>query len=325
MMVLKRNGNGHQDIDPITEVLHDRRKIAAAKLMDQTVASAETEALEAQNKRLQAEIDHQHLLEQTNQSKPGNPWTEYMMGQMQSLQGQLMDMNQRAAERDRELYEERMKMLQEELVRLKEQGSVEVDPMDTTMQTIERSLALADKIRPPAPVVEKGPASDDPHLMAWMKKADQEHELRMEEIRESRELRREELRLKQEQIDREDAREREKQQQMLRFYTDNAPKALEVIQTLVGVWTKSTQVTVASVAPQVAADAAPTASVAQPPPGGMVGQCRSCGAVIVYMPNWPGVGCSNCGAYYQNTPDEQPQEQAPVETEAQPQPSYAGD
>lgn len=308
VLTLKRNGNGYREPDPLDEALQARRKILGAKLMDQTVASTEADALKQENERLKAQIEHEQLQEQTSQAKAGSPWADFMMGQMQHLQGQLMDMNQRLADKDAELYKERFDMLQNELARLREQGGVQVDPMEDLGARVEQTLAIAERLRPPAPIAEKAPAADDPHLLAWMKRADHDHELRMEELRESREVRREELVLKRQEISEKDARERDRDAQMLKFYTDTAPKALELGQKVIEIWMQHTTVAVSAVVPSVEAAAAPVVApaVAQPPPGAVIGQCSGCGATIVYMPDWPGVGCAACGRYYENTPDAPP-------------------
>ena len=217
-------------------------------------------------------------------------------------------------------------MLTGELARLREQGSAQVDALEVARDQIERSIALVELVRPPAPPVEKTPASDDPHLMAWMKKADHEHELRLVEHQDMRELKKEEISLLREKTQAELRLESEHKERMDKFYTDAGPKVIAIIERVATWWMGQGQATVAVVAPAAQAaypDAAPVTPSVQPPPGIAVAQC-SCGAMVPYVQGVQNVAtCPNCYTPYKVTPDAQGQEaeQPPAEQE----PSYAGD
>lgn len=291
--VLRRTGVAAKEPDPLDQAMEINRKMAANRMIQQSVAQADTEALKAQNERLMAEIENQKLRQATSPEASVAPWQQFLMEQMAQLQGQLQDANQRLSDQSQELLQERLSMVSQELERLRTTGGEPVDPIAQTIATIKNMRELNDLL---VPQVESPalPMVEDPTLRAWeirMRQDDlrwqAEREDRKEEMRAAREaeleLRRQELEIKQQHGARMD-----------RFMTDTAPKLLDLgtqlLQRLIGPMPTAAPMAVAEVAPV-------RASIA--PAGVQVAQCAQCGADIHYRMEWKTAGCLECGAVYE--------------------------
>lgn len=289
---LVRNGNGSHAIDPVDDALAVNRKLVAQRMLEQSVAQRDTEAIKAENERLKALAEQEELRRQQNPAANSDPWRDFMMNQLQVTQQALNDTQNRLSEQQSTLLQERVAMLQGELEHMRGERPEAVDPLTTARASIESARAIMDLVTPATP--PPSPTGEDGTLQAWILRARLDHEERMAEREERREDRRTDFDLKL-QVEKERlALERERNQRMDRFLTDTAPRLLSVGENIL-----------ARLMGTPGAAAPPVAAAQFVPDGFEAAQCQTCGADIHYQPNWPGVGCPKCGSYY-SLADEHP-------------------
>jgi hypothetical protein len=306
-----RNPNGQEaPKDPVEEALSVKRKVLGSRIIEQTVAEADTQALEAENKRLEQEIRREQLrAERQPQSAPSDQYMQLLTDQLNKLQDRLDDANMRASEAEKTVLGQRLDMITAEMQRLQSQQPEKVDMVSQMRDNLETARALLEFFNPvsdPPPPAE--PKGDSPELTAWMMRQKFEQQ-RWETERADRHA----LAMAQIEVDREDRTEKrrieeDRSKRMDRFLTDTAPKVVEVAAQVLQAFTngKGLPMGVGAVAPQVAQEP-------QVAPGLQKAECESCHNVMVFNPTLPEVMCNMCGAVYQLGPQKENQSQAPQE------------
>jgi len=272
-----------------------QRKMAAQQLINQSVSQTGAEAIRAENERLKAEIEQTKLKSEQQTPPQADQWQAYLLSQMEKLQGALGDTQKALSEQQIGALEERMALLAAELERTRTERPEAVNPVTTAKQSIQDARELLELLAPtqtPPP-----PVSGDAHLQAWTMKAQLEqkrweldredkHAETMARLELERDTKRAELDLKDQHY-----------QRMDRFFSETAPKLLEVGQRLLDGLMQRPAATAGTAAPTVAAQV-------QAPAGYESGTCVQCQNPIFYKPEWGEVVCQKCGAVYSLTPDE---------------------
>lgn len=285
---LKRGDNGHGETDPIAQALSMKRQIVAGKIMDQAVTETDAETIRAENERLKAEIEHEQLQETRESKGKTDQWQEYIFAQMKTLQDQLAETQRALNQQQTEALQERLSLLTNEIERMQEerrQGPV--NPVTTATETIQQARALLETIGPtpgtPPPV-----SGEDPTLVAWQLRAKLDHERWLAERADRHEERVEELR-ERARIDQQRLEmERTHLEKQDRFFTETAPKLVEVFAPLVQ----------RIVGAQGAAAAAPVTAMPSLAAGVKAEKC-ACGNVMFFRQEQGLVICQRCGAEYQ--------------------------
>lgn len=312
---LRRQPGVPSAADPLDQILADARKASAIKLMNQQDKSMEVELLKADNQRLEAEITHQKLLEERGgPTGTTNPHLDFLYRQLENVQGRLDQAQQHAQVAQAAVLEDRMKMLQDELARVKATPVEVRDELESSITTLEKALALADRVRPAPTLVDRGP---DPGLERFLATLEADREARRFEAEERRRNQEIDLQLKREALAREEARLDKQAASQERFLTDTVPKLLQLGQQLMETLTarlgQGSQAPVPVVAGAVRADAAPSVGevYAAPvpsrpsaplPAGASQMTCQVCQAQIIYREGAPEVFCSTCGSVYSSGP-----------------------
>jgi hypothetical protein len=297
--------------------MQDKRAMQAMKVMDASIAESDTATIRAENERLKAQIESQQLREAVDRRGAPDEWREFMLHQIEALQGKADEASRATADAQQSLLQERLGMLQSELSRVQTQPPV--DQLAMVSQTIDQAQAIMSKMTAKSDGAVAHPAPVDSALERLRLTAELQREERRLEFEERRadrlaelELRREkqteELRIQQRRADLEE-----------RFFSETAPKLLDMGQRLVATWASrvesplsSAPATPAAVAPAAVGatlDAyprvggAPPATNAPPPslpPGVKAMPCQQCGAMIYYREEFGGVICFRCGVEYLN-------------------------
>jgi hypothetical protein len=306
--ILQRNGAVRvKDADPVDDALAMAKKVTAAKLIQQQATSMETEALKAENEKLKVEIEHKQLLESQRPVPGDDGWRDYLLTQMDRLQGQLAETQREAQTAQRALLEERMAMLQGELERIRSQSTPPPPPSaGERFQTIKAEIqaareVLAEVQAPEKPVV---PVID----LEWKKFeliTEERRELQRLEFEERRRQLEVEIALKREAAEREQARLDKEEEMKERFVNQTLPQLLEQGQKwynlLAQRWGLGAPASPAS------PTAAPMQAPRQPPPGVEAMTCQSCGQVLYYVAGAPSAVCPYCFAVYgESTAPESP-------------------
>jgi coenzyme F420-reducing hydrogenase delta subunit len=284
-----------QEKDPVQEGLSVRRQVLGSKIIEQTIAEADTSALEAENKRLEQEIRREQLrAERSPQTPASDAYVTLLTDQLNRLQDQLSEANQRASEAEKEKLNDRLQMLTEELQRLG-QPKEQVNVFDQTKEHIESARSLIELLTPsstPPPPEDKGAS---PELSAWMLRSKLDHQKweaeradrhaeQMAQIAANTTLEQEKLRV-----------EREKAERMDRFLTETAPKVVEVASQVLQAFTKGGSLLGNASAGMPAA----AAQVASPVQNGVEqAHCQSCNHIMTFNPKLPQIQCNTCGAIY---------------------------
>lgn len=322
----KANGVPVKDADPYDQIYSDTRKASAIKLMAQQDRSLDVELLKADNDRLKAEIENDELKERRGGPQgTTNPYMDHLSRQLEQTQARLDVYQERAQQAQAAVMEERLRILQEELSRVKVQTPEERDELESALSTVDKALALAERLRPPSrEIVDRGP---DPGLRRFELTLEADREARKLEAEERRYEQQMDLQLKREALAREEARLDKQAQAQERFFTDTAPKLLQLGQQLVETLAARTGQPAAA-APAIARGETTPAVAAQNghakasviPAGAatMICQVPGCGATIIYRPGWPEVICSSCGALYTNDAPDEADNRAAVAERAEP-------
>lgn len=295
---LKRNGQ-MPSMSPVQEAMAVRTQMLGQRIMEQTVAEKDSDALKAQNERLKLEIEQRQLQEAAKGAGGGEEWQKYVLEELRAAQAGRDEATKALQATQVEGMNQRLGMLQGELQRIQSERPEPVNPLAQVRQTAEQFDSLRELFAPKTEALEI-PRSEDPAVAVMMRKLDVElqrasweredrHAERMEELRLSREAREAELRLQQ-----------ERAHQMDRFFTDTSPKVLDVVMKLVTHFTQGQPgagMPVAA-APPISPQAAPSTL----PPGVQAMPCRQCGGIVMFRPEWPGAFCGQCGAEYGNSP-----------------------
>lgn len=301
---IRRNGVPHQ-LDPIDEAIDVGKRIAAQKMIQQSVSTVETDTMRAENEKLKAEIENQQLREaKQGQSGGGaNQWQEYLMSQLTALQTQVAEAQKANAEAQMAVLNERSAMLRSEIDRLRGEKPEASNPFATAREAIEQARALVEVITPattPPP-----PTAGNAELEAWRIRAQNDHELRMAELEFRKEEKQRELALNQQRLDRELALQEKSNDLRDRFFTDTMPKLMNGIKDILGNFaSKGAPVSEAGVAevtpirPDVVIPAAAPLA-----PGIESINCQACGAEIRYRKEWKRVTCNQCCAEYGDVPE----------------------
>lgn len=291
---LARNGQLAREPDPVDEALATKRKLLGARIVEQTVAEQDTEAIKAENERFRALAEQRELRQASQPTGNADPWREFLMQQMQSLQGQLNETQQRLSQQQTELLQERMDMLRAELEKVRSDKPKQVNQLTHVRATVEEAKAILELVSPaqtPPPPDESGSATLNAWVMRtrfeqerWLAERQDHKEERMRELEQKLEFQREELALRRQHDDRMD-----------RFFTETMPKVLEIGNGLLN-RLMAGQGGMPPVAAAQTAQAAPLGILTAP--------CQQCGAPMQYRPDWQAVGCLNCGAQYQLQPEQ---------------------
>jgi small-conductance mechanosensitive channel len=284
--------------------------VLGSKIIEQTVNEADTQALEAENKRLEQEIRREQLrAERQPQTAASDQYMQLLTDQLNKLQDRLDDANIRASEAEKTVLGQRLDMITGEMQRLQSQQPEKVDMVSQMRENLETARALLEFFNPtgdPPPPTE--PKGDSPELTAWMMRSKFEQQ-RWEAERADRHA----LAMAQVEVDREDRTEKrrideERSKRMDRFLTETAPKVVEVAAQVLQAFTNGRGLSIGAVAPQVAQP--------QVPQGMDQAECQTCHNIMTFNPDLPQVMCNVCGAIYQLKGDpnqQQSQHQAPQE------------
>jgi len=277
------------------EALAFDRKLAAQSLMRRSVGEINTAAIEADNARLKAEIEQTKLRAeaQGGGNESGGKWQEYLLGQMEKVQGQLADTQRALTDQQMAAFGERMEILQGELQRVHEQRGEAPNPTALVKQSILDARELMELVNPSPSAIPPPAETESPQLRAWSLKAKLDQErwqaeredrraIEMAKIDMERQVKEAELNLKAENERRKD-----------KFFTDTAPKILEVGERFLNQFMSQSPAAAPSIAQ--AASVRPQIAV---PPGAIAEQCEQCGQTIIYRPEWGSAICQFCGATY---------------------------
>ncbi len=294
---LTRSSNGHGTVDPITDAIATRKAILGQRLLEQTTADAEAEAVEAENRRIKAEIEREQLRESRG-GRASDKYVEMLAAQMDRLQAELADARQAISDQQTQALSERMSMLTAEIERLEaRQSEPGASPMQSALDAVAQAKELMNALSPTTERVPERPMAPDPTIKLWEVKANYEHQRWVAERDDRHNERMEELRLKnQVEIERLEI-ERKSAEVRNRFFSETAPKLLETFGPLFqkfAAMTNSASLEGAAVAAQVR----PATGPPPVPEGAQVTKCETCGAWIIYREEFAGVFCSTCGAEY---------------------------
>lgn len=300
-----RNGAVPVEIDPLAQVLRDKRAMAASKLIDQSIAESDTAAIKADNERLKAQIESQQLREATTHRGADAEWREYMLTEVTALRERLEEQRVKESELQQTLLNEKLALLSGELERLRDNKVAPTDPFAMVNTAIEQAEAIMTRVKPQGDGRPTGPQFD-PALEKWKITAELEREKRQMERAEKTEDRRIEYELKRWESEERLKVERERTALQDRVLTDALPRIIDIAQRFLTSFTQ--QPTGAVAGPDVAPASVPSAAQSQPqaessaplPPNVQQMSCQNCGARILYREAFGGVICSRCGAEYHN-------------------------
>ena len=325
LRTLRRNGNGSSN--PIDEMYADSRKIVAAKMMQKATAETDVEAIRAENERIKAEIEREKLLAEAKAPlAQGDRWHDYIMAQLEKVQGQLVDTQAALSQTQTDALNQRMEMLAGELERVQSEKPVQRSLREQIDEARETLALVEPKVMPVPPTPANPHAFEIERLRtqsrAWeirtqlshedkLRDDDRRHEIRLAEIEADKEVRLAEVRVKQ-----------EHQEKMDRFYSDYAPKVIDVISPILahiagGI---TNPAAAAPVMPQVAAPEI------QVPAGFQSAPCQHCGATMIFNPAWGEALCQRCGTLHseQASPPQGDQEQVRPEDDPLSEDNYNG-
>lgn len=306
VQTLRRNGNnGHQpEEDPLDKALEMQRKIAAQQIIQRSVSDTGVAATQAEIERLRAEAEKAKLLAESK-SPQQNDMAAFFLSQIEKLQSQLNDTQKALSEQQAAFLQDRLAQLTAQLQALQEGRPEPVNPIVMAKQSIQDAKELVDLFTPPPAPAAETPVADTAEavkLQAWttakqlehkrweIERADKREEVNLKLTLE-REVRQAELNLKAQHDERMD-----------RFFTETAPKFLEVGQRLLDQLMAgrsqlpATPVAAPAALPQVA-----------PPEGTETARCEACGSTAFFFDLQRGaLICQQCGASYQlnEVPDE---------------------
>jgi len=308
---LKRNGTSAV-ADPLEEALKIKKQLLGDKIIAHSVADAEAEALKTQNELLKAQIEQEQLKEVREQQRTGragtnDEWVQYILKQLEGTQAQLSETQRALSAQQLDMLNERIALLQQELGR---QTAERNQPPQSTMSlvktSVEEAKALIEMFSPPSrEPVAPAPQGDDGAVMAWVRRAELEHQRYMAEREDRHAERIRELELAHETQVRDIAAKEQHYQRVDRFLSETAPKVVDILGRFVEHMTRGGAG--APAAAYAATEPAPAVRAASAPNGALTMSCVQCGTMIMYREGWPGVICNGCGAEYgSNAPaDEQ--------------------
>lgn len=310
VQTLRRNGNGnHGEVDPLAQSINDQRRVLAAKSYERMSEDMDSSALEARNKKLTLEIEREELIAKTRGgTKQNDVWQEYLLDQLKTVQSQLADTQRALSEQQLNVLTDRMEMLAGELARVQQQPQPDQGRAPSLREQIQESLDTYALLRPetPEPQVQQ-PATNlleikrlDAQLKGWELRTQIEADQRKRDEERQHAIRLAELELERDKINKQLDIERDHKERMDRFYTDTAPKIIDVITPILSqmsaMWANGAAAAAAAgpvVMPQVA-------SVITIPPGFQSSACDKCGNIMIYNPSWGEAFCNQCGAHYKD-------------------------
>lgn len=305
--MISKNGNGHTpQLDDMDQTLQTIRKVSAAQMLQKTVNDLGTAATQAEIEKLRAEIEKDKLLAEAKAPAQQTDIQALLMGQIEKLQGQVYEAQKTLSEQQAAFLQSRLDQMTAQIQALQENKPEPVNAMLATKQSLQEAMELADMVRPqaapaPEPIAN---TADATRLHAWTLSKQLEHERwkieRADRSAESqakldldREVRLKELEIK-----------AQEQEQKDRFFSQTAPKALEIGEGLLKQWIQATQQLPVQAAPM----AAPRPQVA-PPQGTETVTCEKChGTAFYFAPKSGALICQTCGDSYQvsGSPDPEP-------------------
>lgn len=309
---VRRNAGITATPDPMDEAMRIAKQRSAISAMNQIASGGDAEALRSENDRLEAQIARHQLEEKLAEIKRPesagmNEWQQWLMGQVQDLNGKIGEMQQQQNEAMQAALQERLHLMEAELQRLQTRPP-DQNPMVAVKEHIDAAMALVEYMRPPTK--EIGPPPPDHtslELRAWEKRVeiDQErwraeredrHQERLAEIAADRQLREQEM-----------AMNTRRSDQVERALSTTLPRIIDLGEQFMSRFMGQNG---AAPPPQVAAMTveaqAERSNGVFVPPGCITGPCQvpGCGYPIVYRKEWATVQCPGCGATYNLTPDD---------------------
>lgn len=307
VLTLKRNGSTFAaPVDPIEDAMRIRRQMAAAKLLDLSLSDTSAEAIEAENRRLKAEIEQAKLKAevQAPSATANGEWQQYIMANLEKVQDELANTQKALTEQQMGALNERIGILAGELQRVQSERQETANPIQSAKQMISEAQELVALITPAVPEAPPAPppGGNSIAVTAYLKRL----ELDQERWRAAREdeisIKRAQLELDREMRSKELEVKVARDQRMDRFFSETAPKLISVGEQLLSRLLQAGGEAALPVvaAPAVAPQVMPALEV---PPDYLSGACPKCGNVMFYREHWPEVICQRCGALFGNEPD----------------------
>jgi len=318
VQTLRKNGNNGSmpQIDPMDEAIAMQRKIAAQQIIQRSVSETGVAATQAEIERLKAENEKTKLMAEAKAPQQ-NEMMGFFLAQIEKLQAQLNDTQKALSEQQAAFLQDRLNQLTAELGRIQENRPEPVNPISAAKQTLQEAKEISEMFAPPpAPAAETTVA--DPveavKLQAWTTAQNLNHERWKLERADKREEVNLKLSLERETRQAELTLKAAHDERMDRFFSETAPKALEVMQRLLDQIMSGQRAQLPAAAPMAGPAVSPQVA---PPEGTVTARCEACGGTAFYFDLAHGAAiCQACGASYQFTqtdttaPDDTPQAQS---------------
>lgn len=313
-------------VDPMAPIVEQSRSRAALKALDKLNVDMDTDLAASENRREELSVQKEELAvrrEEIRQRLGNNGVNDFLLSQIQTIQGQLGDTQRQLSESQMHALESKISDLETMLREERETQREEPPPahgIRDTIQDVQSVLALADMIRPQRaePQQVRDP-NDAIALRAIEIRETNKAKVELERLSVERARLDTDKELRQHQIDGELEIKRSAAEQANRVF-ESLGQLLQVLPQIVTAWKGSGAPALPAGYPQIVEPQSPPQQppvvippiMGELPPGSVVSQCAQCGARFARNPMIMEVRCNFCGAEYNLNP--QPAEDPPPTT-----------